>query len=225
MKQLPATIPLDPHFVPRYKPWDQRLCLCPDGDFFKALNSGKASVETSVIQEVVSDGIRLNSATKLDCDIIVTATGLKLQFGGRVEFEVDGKPLEAPEKLLLNGVMLQDVPNAAFIMWYTDTSWTLGADAAAHFVCKLLKYLDRHNFTSAVPRVPPSTALVKTSVLSLSSTHVRLGAKSLPQTAAQVPWTGRRTYFQDMTWVKFGRLDQGLEFVRAPDGSEQHKLA
>ncbi|KIX02550.1 uncharacterized protein Z518_08491 [Rhinocladiella mackenziei CBS 650.93] len=213
IKQLPATIPFDPHFKPRYSPWDQRLCFCPDGDFFKALSTGKAFVETGVIREVVSDGIVLASGTKLDADIIVTATGLKLQFGGGVKIEVDGASLAISDKFIWNGVMLQDVPNASFVMGYTDASWTLGADTAAHFICRLLKYLDRHQFSAAVPCVPSSAVLVDTPVLNLNSTYVRLGAKNLPRAATQAPWTGRKTYFQDMAWAKFGRLDQGLKFM------------
>ncbi|OAG34513.1 hypothetical protein AYO21_11335 [Fonsecaea monophora] len=210
---LPLTISYEPHFKPRYLPWEQRLCVCPDGDFYSALRSGKAVVETGVIHEVVSDGIQLTSGKKLPADIIVTATGLKLCVGGGVQFEVDGEQVALNTKFLWNGVMLQDIPNAAFVIGYTDASWTLGADATAHFVCRLLQSMSRKGYVEAKPYLPNSDSLTASPAFNLNSTYVAVGAKSLPKTAAVAPWTGRGGYFSDMFWAKYGNITRGMRYV------------
>lgn len=129
--QLPPTVSYSPNFTPDYNPFEQRVCFCPDADFYRALRSGKASVETGVIEKVTADSVKLTSGKELHPDIIVTATGLKVRVGGGIDVSVDGKPYNVPEKYVWKGVMLQDLPNAAFVIGYVDASWTLGADATA----------------------------------------------------------------------------------------------
>ncbi|KAK5045316.1 hypothetical protein LTR84_009422 [Exophiala bonariae] len=213
-QQLPVQISYDPHFNPSYRPWQQRVCICPDGDFFKSLQSGKATVETSIIQEVVPDGIVLASGKKLAADIIVTATGLRLQMFGGIKIEVDGKLLDPREKYMWNGMMIQDMPNAAFCFGYTDASWTLGADVTAKFICKYLKYLERQSYRAAVPYLPESISLLPAPTMNLQSTYVTLGAANLPRSAVESPWTGRKGFILDYAWMKLGRLDRGLTFIR-----------
>jgi cation diffusion facilitator CzcD-associated flavoprotein CzcO len=222
-KQLPVTIPYDPHFKPIYRPWEQRLCICPDGDFFKALRSGKGAVETGTIKQVVKDGIELNSGSKLDADIIVTATGLKMRLAGGVSLEVDGRPFDISQKFMWNGVMLQDLPNASFIIGYTDASWTLGADATAQFICRFLKHLDRKNCIAAIPYAEDSSKLTPGQILNLTSTYVTAAQKVLPKSASQAPWTARKGFLQDSLWANYGNIDRGLKFIHSsvPTGGKK----
>ena len=129
-KQLPDNVPHDPHFTPRYGPWDQRLCMCPDGDFYEALRSGKANIMTGQIETVTETGLKMKDQPEntLDADVIVTATGLKILVGGGATAAIDGKPVSIPSKMLWKGCMLQDLPNSIAVIGYTNASWTLGAD-------------------------------------------------------------------------------------------------
>ncbi|KAG9238016.1 monooxygenase flavin-binding family protein-like protein [Amylocarpus encephaloides] len=152
MKQsLPADVPIDPHFNPSYNPWEQRLCICPDGDFFDALQKQNTNIVTDTIQTVTESGIITASGQELDADIIVTATGLKMMFAGGAKLTVDKKPVALNEKLLWKNTMIQDVPNAAVVVGYTNASWTLGSDTAALLMCRILKRMRRLNLTSAAP--------------------------------------------------------------------------
>ncbi|RSS78533.1 NAD(P)/FAD-dependent oxidoreductase, partial [Streptomyces sp. WAC02707] len=139
------------HFTPSYKPWDQRLCVVPGGDLFKALKSGRASVVTDRIETFTENGIRVKSGEEIPADIVITATGLKLQLAGGMEIAVDGKPLVTRDHLLYKGVMLDGVPNLAMIIGYTNASWTLKADLACAYLSRLIAHMDRHGLTSATP--------------------------------------------------------------------------
>ncbi|KAL4893631.1 hypothetical protein BDV59DRAFT_27679 [Aspergillus ambiguus] len=215
--QLPRHIPHDPHFRPRYNPWDQRLCVCPDGDFFKSLHTGRANVKTDTIRSVTPSGIDLNSGDALDADIIVTATGLRLQIAGGTSLSVDGIPLHLHEKYLWHGIMLQDLPNAAFVIGYTNASWTLGADATAQFLCRFLKELDQRGVQAAVPRLTPTKAqqLQPRRLLNLNSTYVTKAEGDLPKAANQGPWLPRDNYLDDIKFAKKGRIDEDMEFMGA----------
>ena len=214
LKQLPDNIPHDPHFSPRYNPWEQRLCLCPDGDFFKAMRAGKASVVTDTIATVTETGIQLASGQTLDADMIVTATGLKLKTGGGAQITVDNVPVTIGEKFLWKGVMLQDVPNMATVIGYTNASWTLGADATATVVCKLLNYMKVKGLSSAVPHMESVGGMKSMPAWNFSSTYVVRGAKQLPRTGDKAPWLPRSTYFADLWNAKFGNLTEGLRFEK-----------
>ena len=214
VKELPKEVPHNPHFEPRYNPWEQRLCLCPDGDFFQSMRSGKASVVTDKITSVVENGIQLASGRVLDADVIVTATGLKLKTAGGAQLSVDNVPVKVGEKFLWKGVMLQDTPNMATVIGYTNASWTLGADATALLVCRLLKYLKDKEFTSAIPRLEGSEGIRSVPALNLSSTYIVKGMKELPRTADKAPWAPRKTYFADLWDAKFGSITDGLQLQR-----------
>ncbi|PKX90228.1 flavin-containing monooxygenase [Aspergillus novofumigatus IBT 16806] len=215
VRQLPKNMPYNPHFKPRYNPWDQRLCICPDGDFFKSLHTGHADVKTDTIRQVTANSVELNSGDVLDADIIVTATGLKLQIAGGTSITVDGEKQRVSDKYLWNGVMLQDLPNASFVIGYTNASWTLGADATALFVCRLLKWMERHHKVAATPRLNPVLArqMQPRRLLNLNSTYVTAAEKDLPKAADQGPWQPRDNYLSDLMFAKYGRLDEGLEWV------------
>lgn len=223
-RQLPKHIPHDPHFQPRYNPWDQRLCVCPDGDFFKSLHTGRADVKTDTIDHVTPDGIQLNSGDKLDADIIVTATGLKLQIAGGAAISVDGKKMNIPEKYLWNGVMLQDIPNASFVIGYTNASWTLGADATALFITRLLKNLESRKMIAATPKMPEGSQVQQRRLLNLNSTYVSVAEKNLPKAADRGPWQPRDNYVSDYLFSQYGKLDDCLELTKGPSLRLRAKL-
>ncbi|KAE8149101.1 hypothetical protein BDV25DRAFT_168056 [Aspergillus avenaceus] len=214
-RQLPSHVPHDPHFHPRYNPWDQRLCVCPDGDFFKSLHTGRADVKTDTIREVTSSGIELNSGERLAADIIITATGLKLRIAGGASLTVDGVPQYVPEKYIWHGIMVQDLPNAAFVIGYTNASWTLGADATAQFLCRLLKELKIRGAQAAVPRIDVATAktMQPRRLLNLNSTYVTKAERDLPKAADRGPWLPRDNYLDDLKFATKGRIDEDMEFL------------
>lgn len=213
-KQLPHDVPFDPHFKPRYNPWEQRLCLCPDSDFFESLASGRATVETDTIKEVLSDGLVLSSGKKLNADAIITATGLKVQIAGSIVIEVDGKEVEVSNKYIWNGAMLQDIPNAALIIGYTNASWTLGADANAQLICRLLGYMERSDYGAAIPRRENMQEQDSKPVMELTSTYIKAAANRLPRASNTTPWVSHSNYMYDMLFAKYGRIYRGLKFVR-----------
>ncbi|KAL4943975.1 hypothetical protein BDV06DRAFT_234097 [Aspergillus oleicola] len=212
---LPKDVPWDPHFRPRYNPWDQRLCITPDGDFYESLHSGKASVKTDTIATVTQKGVQLNSGEFLPADMIVPATGLRLRIAGGASISVDGAPVHLNEKFIWRGTMLQDMPNAAFIIGYTNASWTLGADATALTLCRLLKDLEKRGYAAAVPRVSKSleSTIQPRQLLNLSSTYVTKAEKDLPRAADRGPFVPRDNYFSDLFFAKYGNLHDGLEFL------------
>ena len=217
-RQLPKHIPYEPHFAPRYNPWDQRLCVCPDGDFFKCLRAGKADVRTDTIETVTENGILLKSGETLDAEIIVTATGLKLQIAGGCQISVDGKKYDLGSKYMWNGVMLQDLPNASYIIGYANASWTLGSDATAQFVTRLLKTLEERKLIAATPRLKPDEEknLEERPLLNLSSTYISLASRTLPRAGNKRPWQPRDHYHKDMKIALKGDLTEGMEFVAGP---------
>lgn len=214
--QLPAHIPYDPHFKPNYAPWTQRMCLCPDGDFFKALHTKKADVATGIIQKVNEKGIQMEDGQTVDADIIVTATGLRMKYGGNANYYVDGEKIEWGEKFLWRGVMIQDMPNCAIVQGYTKASWTLGADATAHMVVRMVKHLDWHNFTSAVPRLSREQARITraTGVMGLTSNYILSALHRLPKTSDEAPWKGRGNYMKDIWDAKYSSINKGMQFTK-----------
>jgi len=214
-RHLPPSMPHDPNFKPAYNPWEQRLCICPDGDFFKALQNGNSDIVTDTIKTVTASGIETASGKTIDTDIIVTATGLKMQLAGGSSISVDRKPIDVSTKFMWKGVMLQDMPNAAFVIGYTNASWTLGADATAQTVCRLLKHMDSHNASSAVPRVPSGQKLKPTPVLNLTSTYIEKAKGQFPKAGDVGPWQPRANYFVDYWTSNYGNVTTDLEFGKA----------
>ncbi|PKY00166.1 FAD/NAD(P)-binding domain-containing protein [Aspergillus campestris IBT 28561] len=214
-RQLPKGVPFEPHFRPRYNPWDQRLCVSPDGDFFKSLHEGRASIATDTIREVTKTGISISSGQHLEADMIVTATGLRLQVAGGASLTVDGEPLHIADKFLWHGLMLQDLPNAIFVLGYANASWTLGADATALFACRLLRELERRGAQAAVPRLTPKQAaqLKPQPLLTINSTYVLTAADSLPKAGDSGPWKPRNNYLEDVKFARNGNVDEAMEFV------------
>ncbi|MCQ8897018.1 NAD(P)/FAD-dependent oxidoreductase [Limnobacter humi] len=203
------------HFSPSYMPWDQRLCLVPDGDFFKALRGGKADVVTDHIERFEPEGIRLKSGELLEADLIVTATGLNVQMVGGMNLMKDGVPVNLGQKMFYKSVLLQDVPNAAVVLGYTHASWTLKSDLAAGFVCRLLKHMDKHGLTVATPHAGEVPVVNELTVLGgLSSNYLKRVADQLPRQGATHPWRNKQDYYHDQKVLLKDPVDEdGLMFA------------
>ena len=215
VRQLPKNVPHDPNFRPCYNPWEQRLCACPDGDFFKALRDGTADVVTDKIKTVTATGIETESGKTLDTDIIVTATGLKMQVVGGVPITIDSKPLVPADKFVWRSMMLQDVPNAALVVGYSNASWTLGSDSTALQVSRLLKYMDAHGMAYAIPRVPEGQKMESSPIINLSSTYIEKARGLLPRAGDTGPWKPRLNYLADQWQASYGSVTTDIEFIKS----------
>lgn len=197
-------------FTPRYQPWDERLCAVPDGDLFRALRAGKAQVVTDTIETFTATGVRLQSGRELPADIVVSATGLKLQLLGGMRLSIDGEPCEPSSKLVYKGVLVQDVPNAAWIFGYTNASWTLKADIAAEYVCRLLNHMHEHDQQVCVARDTQGCALATSVMSSLNSGYVRRGADLLPRQGDRAPWQVLNDYRVDARLLRKAPIEDGV---------------
>jgi len=210
--QLPENIPLNPSFTPKYSPWDQRLCLCPDGDFFAALRSGKGSIMTGHIDSVTEKSIVLkDGAGEVDADIIVTATGLKILIGGGAEVKLDGEPVTMNDKMIWKSAMIQDMPNLIAVIGYTNASWTLGADVAAKTMNRMMKYQRQNNYAAAIPTAPQD--VTQQSFMKMTSTYLLKGKGDMPAAGDRYPWLPRASYFSDMWDAKYGSIQQDMSFT------------
>lgn len=216
-KQLPVDIPINPHFSPKYNVFQQRLCFCPDGDFYACLRDGTGSVETGTIDTVTENSIKLHSGRELHPDIIVTATGLKLQVAGGMKLSVDGSPYEVGEKYIWKGVMLEDLPNAAMTIGYVDASWTLGADATAQMVCRILKRMTKEGVAEVVPRCSEDQKEImeERPVLNLNSTYVKAGESVLPKAGDRGQWKPRSYYWEDIFMAWYGDIKSSMDWIKA----------
>ena len=185
------------HFTPDYQPWDQRLCVVPDGDLFAAIRSGKASVVTDGIATFTERGIQLASGEHMDADIVITATGLNMQTLGGMKLDVDGKPRVMGDLVTYKGVLLQDTPNFACIFGYTNAPWTLKADLAAKYVCRLLAYMRECDAEVVTPRAPDDERQSDSIMATLTSGYVQRGAPVLPKQGRELPWRVLNNYERD----------------------------
>ncbi|KAI1749334.1 FAD/NAD(P)-binding domain-containing protein [Xylaria castorea] len=209
IRQLPPDVKWDPHFKPRYNPWEQRLCACKNGDFFAALRSGKANVVTDKIRTVTANSIELESGAALHPDVIVTATGLKLKFGGGIQFSVDGDHFKVGDRFAWKAAMVEDVPNLFFMTGYENASWTLGADVSAHLFLRLLRLMKEKNAQVIMPK--PSAPMKEKPMLDLSSTYIATAGRELPR-GGTGQWNPKTNYFADMAGAKWGNVTQDLSF-------------
>ena len=197
------------HFSPKYKPWDERVCAVPDGDLFKVLKQGKASIVTDHIDCFTEKGIRLKSGKELEADLIVTATGLNLQLFGGMAVTVDGKEMKMGETMNYKGAMFRDVPNLAMTFGYTNASWTLKADLTSEFVCRLLNTMDKKGVKQCTPRnTDPS--VVEENFLNLASGYIQRAAGNLPKQGNKSPWKLYQNYALDMAMLRLGSVEDGV---------------
>ena len=212
---------VETHFTPTYNPWDQRVCLVPDGDLFKAIRSGKASVATDHIDSFIETGIRLQSGEELDADIVVTATGLKVQLMGGMEIAVDGRPVDLAETMSYKGMMYSDVPNLAAAFGYTNSSWTLKCELIAQYVCRLLNYMDRHGYVQCTPR-REGLSLSERPAVDLTSGYIQRAVDALPRQSDKKPWKINQNYVLDLVDLRMsGVNDEAMEFRRRGEGAQQ----
>jgi monooxygenase len=213
-KALPAGYDVDRHFTPRYDPWDQRMCLVPNGDLFAAIRDGGASVVTDTIERFTERGIRLDSGEELEADVIVTATGLNLLFLGGIELAVDGEAVDVPRRMTYKGMMLSGVPNFAFTVGYTNASWTLKADLTSEYVCRLLAHMDAHGYAKGVPEITDPT-VEEVPLLDFTSGYVLRSLDRFPKQGSKEPWRLRQNYVFDIRTIRRGPIEDGaMQFSR-----------
>ena len=211
--RLPADFAIDPHLTPSYEPWDQRLCLIPDADLFRAISGGTASIVTDRISEITAGGIRLSSGAFLDADLIVTATGLQLLYLGGMTVTVDGTAVDVPRTLTYKGMMLSGVPNFAMTIGYTNATWTLKADLVARYVARLLRFMDRRGYRTVTPHARESVAGAElTPLIDLKSGYVLRDVEALPKQGAKTPWRLHQNYARDFAMLRAGRLTDAVRF-------------
>jgi monooxygenase len=215
-RQLPADFDVDTHFTPEYDPWDQRLCLVPNNDLFRALRNGRASMVTDTIDTFTEQGLALGSSRTLQADVIISATGLNLLMMGGIDLVVDGRPVDVSETVAYKGMMLSGVPNFAFAVGYTNASWTLKVDLVSDYVCRLLRYMGEQGYRQVAPQRPgPSDELRP--LIDLTSGYVQRSIEQLPKQADRAPWQLHQNYRRDVALFRRGDLDdEGVEFTRAP---------
>jgi len=202
---------VDTHFTPDYNPWDQRLCAVPDGDLFAAIREGRAEVVTDHIDHFNKEGIELKSGQQLDADIVVLATGLNLKFAGGVQYSVDNRVLDFTEHFIFRGMMFSGLPNMAFTVGYTNSSWTLKADLTAKYVSRLLNKMTRRDYTSVTPRLKGEVEEVP--LLDFDAGYVLRSRESFPKQGNRLPWKNYQNYIRDFIGLSLGRQnDDELEF-------------
>ena len=200
---------VEKHFTPSYNPWQQRLCLVPDGDLFRSIREGRASVVTNHIDTFTEKGIRLKDGSELEADMIVTATGLNLKVMGGVALAVDGKAIEPSQLMSYKGMMYSDVPNLATATGYTNASWTLKCDLTCEYVCRLLNHMDKHGYRACVPRqTDPSVTEVPW--LDFTSGYVQRSVAKFPKQGSKRPWKLYQNYAFDIVSLRFGKIDDGV---------------
>ena len=213
-RQLPDGYDVDTHFRPTYDPWDQRMCVVPDGDLFAAVSAGRASIVTDQVQTFTEHGLALCSGDELEADVIVTATGLQMLALGGVGLTVDGAPVHLPNHVVYKGMMLSGVPNFAFTVGYTNASWTLKADLTASYVCRLLNHMRRHGYVRCTP-ASEDPDVRREPLLNLTSGYVRRSVGDFPSQGSKRPWRVHQNYALDVLNFKLGGIDDGvMRFAR-----------
>jgi cation diffusion facilitator CzcD-associated flavoprotein CzcO len=215
-RELPADFPVDVHFRPPYAPWDQRMCFMVDADLLKAVAAGEVEIVTDHVDHFDADGIVLRSGRRLDADVVVTATGLQMRALGGVAVTVDGATVELRDRFVYRRHLLEDVPNAAWCIGYTNASWTLGADLTARAVAELLAYMRSRGYTHAYPHLG-RTDMAEQPAFNLQSGYVLRGRDALPKSGTRRPWVFSHTYLRDAIEHRVRRIDEAMVFGRAAE--------
>lgn len=209
-KDLPNDFDMK-HFSPKYQPWDERVCVVPDSDMFKAIKQGNADVVTDTIQTFTENGIKLASGNTLEADIIVSATGLDIQIMGGIEVFVDNQPYDFSQKMIYRGVLFEDLPNLGMIFGYTNASWTLKADLVSEYMCRVINHLDKSDTVMAVPKDNQSMKHIP--FMDMTSGYIQRALNRAPKQGEKLPWRLYQNYLKDMLMLRYGKLNDGvLEF-------------
>ena len=211
-RQLPEGYDVDTHFKPDYDPWDQRMCMVPNGDLFQAIRDDKASIVTDHIETFTETGIKLRSGEEIEADIVVTATGLNLLAFGGMEFVVDGRKVDLPETMAYKSMMLSGVPNFAYAIGYTNASWTLKADLASEYVCRLLNHMESRGRRVAVPERDPSVD--EEPFLDFQAGYVLRSLDQFPKQGSKAPWKVTMNYARDLVSLRYGSVTESMKFSR-----------
>lgn len=200
------------HFTPPYKPWDQRLCMIPDADLFRAIRKGRVTMVTDEIERFTEGGIKLKSGRELQADLVIAATGLELQLVGGATFVVDGVEVDPPKTMVYKGMMLSDVPNFAFAVGYTNASWTLKCDLVTRYVCRLIGHMQASSLRYCVPRT--RGAEVGAPIIDFSSSYIQRALDNLPKQGARTPWKLYQNYALDLVTLRYGSVEDAyMEFA------------
>jgi monooxygenase len=219
-KALGPDFDIDRHFTPPYNPWDQRMCLVPDGDMLIALREKRASIVTDHIDTFTPTGIKLQSGEHLDADIIITATGLNLLAMGGMALTVDGQATAVNQAVTYKGTMLTGISNLSFVFGYTNASWTLKADLICAYVCRLLNFMEQHGYQQVTPHLNDPD-VEDLPLLNLSSGYVLRALDRFPRQGSKLPWRLYQNYFFDMLMIRFGGIkDEALEFKRTTSSAK-----
>jgi monooxygenase len=213
--RLPPGYDIDTHFKPSYNPWDQRMCLVPDGDLFDAIGDGRASVVTDTIETFTETGLRLDSGAELEADLIVTATGLDLLPLGGLELSVDGREVEIPKTMGYKGMMLSGVPNMAVAFGYTNASWTLKCDLTCEYVCRVLNHMDERGYRQATPENNDPT-VTEEPFVDFTSGYVLRAIDKFPRQGSKAPWRLYQNYARDIVALRHGKLEDGALVFSSP---------
>jgi monooxygenase len=217
---LPKDFDVDTHFKPKYDPWDERLCVVPGGDLFKAIAAGRASVVTDRIETFTEKGLRLTSGEELEAEIVVTATGLNLLVLGGLRISLDGREKPISSTVGYKGMMFSGIPNLCLALGYTNASFTLKTDLVADYICRLLKHMDAHGYRVATPR-EPDPSIETEPFIDLKSGYVLRALDQLPKQATAHPWRLHQNYAQDIRLLRKGPIDDEIDFERAPTPRNQ----
>lgn len=213
-RRLPEGFDVQKHFGPRYNPWDERLCLAPNGDLFKTIRAGKAGVVTDTIEKFTETGIKLTSGEELAADIIITATGLNMQLFGGASLTRNGDEVDLTKTMTYKGLMLSGVPNMAITFGYTNASWTLKADLVSEFICRVLNYMDANGFDRVEPQHPDGD-VDELPFMDFSPGYFRRAMDSLPKSGSRAPWRLKQNYFVDLRMIRYDKVDEGsLHFTK-----------
>ena len=219
-RRLPRDFDVDTHFNPSYDPWDQRLCMVPDGDLFKTISRGDADVVTDRIVRFTPAGLLLESGRELEADVVVTATGLNLLPLGGIDLVVDDGPIELSETTTYKSMMLSDVPNFVFAIGYTNLAWTLKVDLVCEHFCRLLNRMEADGHEIAVPRC--DGAMERRPLLDLSSGYVARAIDRFPRAGTRGPWTAEMAYENDVERLRLGAVtDPELHFAAATGAADE----
>jgi cation diffusion facilitator CzcD-associated flavoprotein CzcO len=213
LRHLPEGYDVDTHFKPRYDPWDQRLCVILGGDFYEEIKDGRVEVVTDHIDHFDAAGIVLKSDGRIDTDVIVTATGLQLQALGGISVSVDGAEIKPTDRFVYKEYLLEDVPNMAWCIGYTNASWTLRADMTARAVAKLLAYMETHGYTHAYPHLG-DVPMTEKPTFDLQAGYVQRAPHALPKSGTRRPWKVRHNYVLDVIDHRFDRIEESMVFGR-----------
>jgi monooxygenase len=208
-KELGNACDVERHFTPRYNPWDQRLCLAPNGDLFEAIKAGKVTMVTDHIETFTEQGLKLQSGAELAADLIVTATGLDLQAFGDLQLVVDGRPVQLARTLSYKGMMLAGVPNLALAFGYANASWTLKCDLTCEYVCRLLNHMDQHGYRQCTPRNDDTSVTPKPWV-DFTSGYIRRARGKFPYQGSKRPWRLYQNYALDLMTLRYAAVDDGV---------------